>query len=129
MVWVPDPPSVGSGSTSAPSEATTVLFRSTLVLLTPSEDPSRPLCRLLQGRELKDASDNANAVLPGWGGAGRANGEGLSGRDTTLVSASHFPAVFLAVQRRPLQLRTTSGKVQARLFLLQAQALPAPRRL
>ena len=42
----------------------------------------------------------------------------------TLVSASHLLAVFLAVQRWPLQLRTTSGKVQARLFLLQAGGSP-----
>lgn len=57
--------------------------------------------------------------LPGRGGR---TGKGCEG-GTRLLSPLPTSAAFLAVQRRPLQLRT-SGKVQARLFLLQAGGSP-----
>lgn len=44
-----------------------------------------------------------------WGGG--------EGEDTTPASAPHFPAVFLAVQRRPLQLRTTIGESAGKALL------------
>lgn len=63
-----DPPCVGLGSMSAPPEATTVLFRSTHVLLGHSKTPAGlPLACCKAG----NASEKDNAVLLGGGGRGR----------------------------------------------------------
>lgn len=82
------------GSTSALPEATTVLFRSTHTLLGHSKTPAGlpPSCC--------DAGMPVRRTTQFCLGGG--------GKDTAPASASHFPAVPLAVQRRPLRLGATS---------------------